>query len=116
MKRLAIFCFCLLFSVLSALSILNFDGESVAAMEGNMRRMMIVKPEGMSNLYFLRAIDNALNEKNVDIMMRVVSVKEGKSIYKYYKTNHTDDFIDIKSDSDNGIILSDNESIATVDQ
>ena len=46
MKRLAIFCFCLLFSVLSALSILNFDGESVAAMEGNMRRMMIVKPEG----------------------------------------------------------------------
>ena len=49
-------------------------------------------------------------------MMRVVSVKEGKSIYKYYKTNHTDDFIDIKSDSDNGIILSDNESIATVDQ
>ena len=116
MKRLAIFCFCLLFSVLSALSILNFDGESVAAMEGNMRRMMIVKPEGMSNLYFLHAIDNALNEKNVDIMMRVVSVKEGKSIYKYYKTNHTDDFIDIKSDSDNGIILSDNESIATVDQ
>lgn len=76
MKRLAIFCFCLLFSVLSALSILNFDGESVAAMEGNMRRMMIVKPEGMSNLYFLRAIDNALNEKNVDIMMRVVSVKK----------------------------------------
>lgn len=47
MKRLVVFCFCLLFGVLSALSILNFDGEAVGAMEGKMSRMMIVKPQGM---------------------------------------------------------------------
>ena len=53
MKRLVVFCFCLLFGVLSALSILNFDGEAVGAMEGKMSRMMIVKPQGMDNTYFL---------------------------------------------------------------
>ena len=38
MKRLVVFCFCLLFGVLSALSILNFDGEAVGAMEGKIEQ------------------------------------------------------------------------------
>ena len=98
MKRLVVFCFCLLFGVLSALSILNFDGEAVGAMEGKMSRMMIVKPQGMDNTYFLTAIDNALKDKNADIMMRIVSLEDGKPINRYYKTNHTSDFLDIKTD------------------
>lgn len=85
MKRLVVFCFCLLFGVLSALSILNFDGEAVGAMEGKMSRMMIVKPQGMDNTYFLTAIDNALKDKNADIMMRIVSLEDGKPINRYYK-------------------------------
>lgn len=83
MKRLVVFCFCLLFGVLSALSILNFDGEAVGAMEGKMSRMMIVKPQGMDNTYFLTAIDNALKDKNADIMMRIVSLEDGKPINRY---------------------------------
>jgi len=114
MKRLVVFCFCLLFGVLSALSILNFDGEAVGAMEGKMSRMMIVKPQGMDNTYFLTAIDNALKDKNADIMMRIVSLEDGKPINRYYKTNHTSDFLDIKTDC--GIVITGNECIATVEQ
>ena len=114
MKRLVVFCFCLLFGVLSALSILNFDGEAVGAMEGKMSRMMIVKPQGMDNTYFLTAIDNALKDKNADIMMRIVFFEDGKPINRYYKTNHTSDFLDIKTDC--GIVITGNECIATVEQ
>ena len=82
MKRLVVFCFCLLFGVLSALSILNFDGEAVGAMEGKMSRMMIVKPQGMDNTYFLTAIDNALKDKNADIMMRIAVSYTHLDVYK----------------------------------
>ena len=93
---------------------LNFDGEAVGAMEGKMSRMMIVKPQGMDNTYFLTAIDNALKDKNADIMMRIVSLEDGKPINRYYKTNHTSDFLDIKTDC--GIVITGNECIATVEQ
>ncbi len=114
MKRLVVFCFCLLFGVLSALSILNFDGEAVGAMEDSMSRLMIMKPQGMDNSYFLTAIDNGLKEKNADIMMRIVSLENGKPINRYYKTNHTSDFLDIRTDR--GIMITGNECIATVQQ
>lgn len=115
MKRLMFFCFCLLFIVLSALSFLNFDSIAIHTMESDMAVMTITKPQGMDNVYFLTSLDKALEEQSADIMMRIVSIKDGKPIYNYYKTNHAPDFLNIKSSSGN-IFVADGESISTSKQ
>lgn len=115
MKRLMCFCFCLLFIVLSALSFLNFDSIAINTMESDMAVMTITKPQGMDNANFLTFVDKVLEEQGSDMMMRIVSIKDGKPIYKYYKTNHTPDFLDIKSSS-GSIFVADGESISTSKQ
>ena len=115
MKRLMFFCFCLLFIVLSALSFLNFDSIAIHTMESDMAVMTITKPQGMDNVYFLTSVDKALEKQGADIMMRIVSIKDGKPIYNYFKTNHAPDFLDIKSSSGN-IFIADGESISTSKQ
>ena len=115
MKRLLCFCFCLLFIVLSALSFLNFDSMGIHTMESDMAVMTITKPQGMDNAYFLISIDKALEKQGSDLMMRIVFTKDGKTIYKYYKTNHTSDFLTIRSSS-SSIFIADGESISTSKQ
>ena len=49
MKKLMIFCFSILFTVLSALSCVNFSLDAVERMEKDKATILIEEPEGMSN-------------------------------------------------------------------
>ena len=97
MKKLMIFCFSILFTVLSALSCVNFSLDAVERMEKDKATILIEEPEGMSNKDFLARISDALGRHDIDIMYRYISEGDGKPEYMYYKTNHTDDFLEISA-------------------
>lgn len=106
-KKLMIICFCLLFSVLSVLSCMNFSYGALEGIEGDMTNITIEKPEGMSNESFLQTVDAALSVTGEDIMLRKVSPgAENKMLYTYYKTNHSDTFLDVKTETGTCIVLS----------
>lgn len=100
MKKLMIFCFSILFTVLSALSCVNFSLDAVERMEKDKATILIEEPEGMSNKDFLARISDALGRHDIDIMYRCISEGDGKPEYMYYKTNHTDDFLEISAGED----------------
>lgn len=100
MKKLMIFCFSILFTVLSALSCVNFSLDAVERMEKDKATILIEEPEGMSNKDFLARISDALGRHDIDIMYRYISEGDGKPEYMYYKTNHTDDFLEISAGED----------------
>lgn len=106
MKKLMIFCFTVLFVVLSVLSCFNFAFEALDQIEEDKITLTINKPEELSNERFLADIDNALAEINADIMFRHVDNSGEKSHYRYYKTNHTVDFLDFLSDTDVAVLES----------
>lgn len=94
MKKLMTMSFVILFSVLSVLSCINFSYDALETIENDKQAITIEKPEDITNDRFLDDIDSALGEINVDIMYRYVDVTEKKPHYIYFKTNHTNDFID----------------------
>lgn len=107
-----IFCFILLFSVLSALSCFNFAFDALDQIEADKISIVIEKPESISNTDFLAEIDHALETVNADIMLRCVENVGDKAHYQYFKTNHTTGFLDISTSVGNNQ-LENSECIST---
>ena len=95
MKRLMVLCFAILFLVLSILGILNYSFYSVEKIEQDKIRISISKPENETNTEFLNNIATAVQGLDADIMFRQVSTNSGKTVYSYYVTTHTNDFLDV---------------------
>ena len=113
MKKLMNFCFVILITILSALACFNFIFDGIDKIEGDKATIVIQKPVDVSNSVFLSAIDNALGDIRADIMLRQIERNSGKkSVYNYYKTNHTPDFLSVSTSADN-IFLNGNECIST---
>lgn len=113
MKKLMNFCFVILITVLSALACFNFIFDGIDKIEGDKATIVIQKPGDVSNSAFLSAIDNALGDIHADIMLRQIERdSDKKSVYNYYKTNHTPDFLSVSTSADN-IFLNGNECIST---
>ncbi len=108
MKKLMTFCFVVLLTVLSVLSCLNFNIKAQEQVELDKTIIQIIKPDGLANADFLSSIDNSLASLNADIMYRYVRENEGKTEYCYFKTNHTEDFLDV--DTSSGSIAVDSDS------
>lgn len=116
MKKLMNFCFVILIMVLSALACFNFIFDGIDKIESDKATIVIQKPGDISNAAFLSAIDKALGDINTDIMFRQIESNDGeKSVYNYYKTNHTPDFLSISTAAGN-IFLKGNECISTKEQ
>ena len=80
MKKLMIFCFSILFTVLSALSCVNFSLDAVERMEKDKATILIEEPEGMSNKDFLARISDALGRHDIDIIGISQKVMENRNI------------------------------------
>lgn len=106
--------FILLFSVLSALSFYNFSLDAIERIEFDKATLSIIKPESITNDEFLSSINSMAEQIGSDIMYRYLEIDE-KTNYYYYKTNHTEDFIDAQIGKDD-FILSEGESISTKQQ
>lgn len=111
MRRLMIFCFTILFVVLSALSCLNFAFSSLDQVEEDKLMLTIEKPAEQSNSDFLTDIDHALAGAHADLMFRHVDNSGEKSHYQYYKTNHTADFLDLSAHT----VLESGECLSTTE-
>ena len=111
MRKLMIFCFTILFAVLSALSCLNFAFSSLDQVEEDKLMLTIEKPAEQSNSDFLADIDHALAEVHADLMFRHVDNSGEKSHYQYYKTNHTADFLDLSAHT----VLESGECLSTTE-
>ena len=72
MRKLMIFCFTILFAVLSALSCLNFAFSALDQVEEDKLMLTIEKPAEQSNSDFLADIDHALAGVHADLMFRHV--------------------------------------------
>ena len=79
MRKLMIFCFTILFAVLSALSCLNFAFSALDQVEEDKLMLTIEKPAEQSNSDFLAAIDHALAGVHADLMFRHVDNSGEKS-------------------------------------
>lgn len=107
MKKMMILCFCLLFTILSILSCVNFSYGALDGIEGDMLKITIEKPESISNENFLQTVAGAVSETGEDIMLRKVTTSVGrKMLYSYYKTNNSNTFLDVKSETGTSIVLS----------
>ncbi len=95
MKRLMTFCFVILFAILAAFSCYDFTFDAINRIEENKTIITIEKPDGMENKVFLKSLAQAMNENNVDIMIRNIDVTGNKPVYHYYRTNNTDDFFSL---------------------
>lgn len=115
MKKLVLFSFGLFISVLAAIAMLNFDGSAIESIEKGMARFTITKPDGLDNKLFLDIVAEGLEDSETDIMFRVITVEEEKPLYKYYKTNNSTDFLDIKTEK-GSLMLERSESAATTEQ
>lgn len=111
MKKLMIFCFTILFAVLSALSCLNFAFSALDQVEEDKLMLIIEKPAEQSNSKFLADIDHALAGVHADLMFRHVDNSGEKSHYQYYKTNHTTDFLDLAAQT----VLESGECLSTTE-
>ena len=67
MKKLMIFCFSILFTVLSALSCVNFSLVAVERMEKDKATILIEEPAGMSNKDLLARLSDAFGRHAFDI-------------------------------------------------
>ena len=115
MRKLMILCFWVLAVSFSALAYLNYDYSALETIEGGKQQIVITQPEGVDNDLFLSQIDQALGAIDQDIMFRYVDLSAEKPIYKYYKTNHTADFIKIPA-ATQAILPSQGECVSTADQ
>jgi len=113
MRKLMIFSFAILFSVLAVLSLINYSYDGVDKIEADKQSITIKKPSDVTNEQFLNNIDNALSEINADIMYRYVSVVNNKVHYGYYRTTHTSDYISLGGQYDN-ISLTNTECVSTI--
>ena len=111
MRKLMIFCFTILFAVLSALSCLNFAFSALDQVEEDKLMLTIEKPAEQSNSDFLADIDHALIGVHADLMFRHVDNSGEKSHYQYYKTNHTADFLDLSAHT----VLESGECLSTTE-
>ena len=66
MRKLMIFSFAILFSVLAVLSLINYSYDGVDKIEADKQSITIKKPSDVTNENFLNNIDNALSEINAD--------------------------------------------------
>lgn len=115
MKKLMGFCFFILLSVFSILSIINYSYDAVESIERDKEAITVQKPDSITNGDFLNSIDFALEDIDKDIMYRYVDVTGTKVSYNYYKTNHTANFLNVKSSKTDWKINAD-EVISTIDQ
>lgn len=115
MKKLMLFCFAILLTVLSVLSCLNFSIAAQEQIKLDKTTIQIMKPDDLSNADFLTNIDEALATVNADIMFRYVRENGGKTEYCYFKTNHTEDFLAVKTSSGSTKVSADT-CISTRDQ
>ena len=93
------FCFIIFLSVLSALSCFNFSFDALDRVEEDKIRLAIEKPKDVRNADFLAEIDSAVKEVDADIMLCQVENVDGKDHYQYFKTNHTENFLEISTNS-----------------
>ena len=107
--------FSILCIVLAVLSYINFSYDGLDVIEKNKQKIVIDKEKSVSNENFLKDIESVLNDIEQDIMYRYVDTSGDKPHYKYYKTNHTEDFIGIASTSDD-FRVNETESISTCEQ
>lgn len=115
MKKLMLMSFSILCIVLAVLSYINFSYDGLDVIEKNKQKIVIDKEKSVSNEKFLKDIESVLNDIEQDIMYRYVDTSGDKPHYKYYKTNHTEDFIEIASSSDD-FRVNETESISTCEQ
>ncbi|MBG0788457.1 MAG: hypothetical protein H0S79_25480 [Anaerolineaceae bacterium] len=95
MRKLMILCLWVLVLSFSALACINYAYSALETIEGDKEQIVITLPGGADNEAFLSQIDQALGSIDQDIMFRYVDLSGEKPIYKYFKTNHTPDFIKI---------------------
>lgn len=115
MKKLMVFCFVTLTCVLSALACVNFSFDALDRIEGDKASFAIEKPGNVGNREFLKQIEAALAPIGVDIMFRYIDISDGRTTYHYYKTDLTEDFLDISTDA-GSIRLEGSACISTKDQ
>lgn len=97
MKKLITLCFSILFSMLSILAFLNFSFESEEKVEIGMQTISIEKPANVTNQEYIHTLNTVLENINCDIMFKFVDVTGDKTEMIYYKTNNSDEFIDMNS-------------------
>lgn len=97
MKKLITLCFSILFSMLSILAFLNFSFESEEKVEMGMQTISIEKPANVTNQEYIHTLNTVLENINCDIMFKFVDVTGDKTEMIYYKTNNSDEFIDMNS-------------------
>ncbi|MCD7947297.1 MAG: hypothetical protein LUG13_03230 [Oscillospiraceae bacterium] len=112
MRKLMLFSFVVLFTVLAVLSCINYSYDGVDRIEQDKQRITIEKPETVTNTQFLNEINSALEAVNADIMYRYVDISGEKAQYIYFRTTNTNDFINTNNRYDN-FPLGDNECIST---
>lgn len=115
MKKLMTFCFVILMSVLSGLSCFNFAFDTLDRIEEDKITINIVKPETINNKDFLEDIDGAVKSVDADIMLRQVQNLGGKDHYQYFKTNHTERFLNISTNAKSNKLAA-GECISTIKQ
>lgn len=104
-------CIVVFFLVMSVLSFVNFGYEAIDQFELGKSAISIEKPQDITNVQFLTAIQECMACIDEDIMYRYIDLSGEKTIYEYYKTNNTNDFLDIKTSNDS-IKLDINENIS----
>lgn len=100
MKPLVLFCFTIFVAVLSVLSCFNFAFEPLDRIEEDKITCVIEKPGSKSNTEFLNDVSEALDAVNADIMFRYLDATGERVHYQYYKTNHTENFVELLSGID----------------
>lgn len=100
MKPLVLFCFTIFVAVLSVLSCFNFAFEPLDRIEEDKITCVIEKPESKSNTEFLNDVSEALDAVNADIMFRYLDATGERVHYQYYKTSHTENFVELLSGID----------------
>lgn len=116
MRKLMHLCFVILIAVLSALACFNFTFDGLDKIESDKTTIVIEKPGDISNTDSLSAVDKAAGSVGADLMFRQIEKSDGeKTVYNYYKTNHTTDFLNV-STAAKSILLKEHECISTKDQ
>lgn len=96
-----ILCFWILTITASALAGINFAYSALKTLEGDKEQIVITDPGGSDPQVFLGQIDQALEVIDQDIMFRYIDMSGDKPHYKYFKTNHTTEFIKIPAEANN---------------
>lgn len=111
MRKIVYISFSVLIVIMTIVNFLNFSNDSTISIFDGLTNISIEQPDGMCNSEFIKILENTAKKLNIDIAYQSTS-NDAKGI-NIYKTNNTDNFMDISTDN-NVQQISDSECISTL--